>query len=185
MNPKQLMLLLNPKGQSWSPAPRNAGKAGTVQSQLRWEDVASALGAGQLAPLSYYLVRAKYCQDDSSVEPLLALVLKETSALAKANRWQARKDTLQSLAHLACYESLDTQLCKSCGGRGYSQAGKACRVCRGYGRHPMSARARYRMAGIDKRNWERRWLSRYEQLYQALCDAEDCALAHLSHQLGS
>ena len=185
MNPKQLMLLLNPKGQTWSLAPRHSGKAGSIPTHLSWEDVASALGAGQLAPLSYYLVRVKYCRDDSSVAPLLALVLKETSTLAQANRWQARRGTLESLAQLACYESLDTQLCHSCGGRGYSLAGKACRVCRGYGRHPMSARARYRMAGIDKRNWERRWLSRYEQLYQALCDAENCALAHISYQLGS
>ena len=182
MNPKQLILLLNPRSQSWSLAP---GKGGQHHSGLGWEEVASALSMGNLDKLSYYLTRVKYCGDSSSVRALFQLVLKEVMELAETHQWGARKGTLQSLAQLACYESLDTQLCKSCAGRGYSQIGKTCRVCQGYGRRPMSARSRYQLAGVDKRNWERRWFSRYEVLYQKLCEAENDALTHLSRQLGS
>ena len=182
MNPKQLLLLLNPRSQAWSAAP---GKQPGQRSGLRWEDVASALAMGHLDQLSYYLTRVKYCGDSSSMEALLQLVLKEARELSCTHQWSARQKTLQALAQLACYESIDTQLCKQCGGRGYSLTGKPCRQCRGLGRQPMSARARYRLAGVDKRNWERRWVSRYEVLYQKLCEAESNALTHLSDQLNA
>lgn len=176
------MLLLNTKSQSWSFTP---GSSGNRRSGLCWEDVASALSMGNLDKMAYYLARAKYCQDGSSVEKLFYLVQQEATRLAKTHQWGSRGETLTSLAQLACYESLDTMLCKSCAGRGYKTNGKECKSCNGYGRKPMSMRSRYLMAGFDKRNWERRWYSRYEKLYQTLCDAENDALAHLSHQLTS
>ena len=182
MNPAHQLLLLNPKSQSWSPV---SGFSTSHSQKLRWEDVASALSLGKLSPLAYYLIRAKYCQDETCIEQLLPLVQKEATRLAREEKWRTGGDWLLKLSRLACLEALDSMLCKRCSGRGYNLIGKACPTCRSYGRKPMSARGRYQSIGMDKRNWERRWDGRYERLYQVLCNAENKALAHLNYQLNS
>ena len=178
METARYLLLLNPKSPSWSDVSGGHNK-------LRWEDIAVALSMGDLNQLSYVLARTKYCQDSSCAEALVKQVGGLVKALAQKGQWRARGTLLNKLAQLACYESLQASHCPTCRGRGQRRNGMECDDCHGSGRKPMSARSRYRFAGIDKRNWERRWQQRYEDVFRRLCDAENQALSHLSWQLHS
>ena len=176
MHPAKFLQLLNLKSPSLTR--QSAG-----HNLWQWQDVAAALGMGQLSPLAIELGHAKYCEDDDSCQKLLQLMKEVAQQQAKVNKWRAHKNLLPRLAQLAVYEMLSSQLCKCCRGLGITKRGVTCTDCKGQGRQPLRAAERYHFAGIDKRNWERRWQSRYEVVYGCLCDAESQLLSHLSWQL--
>lgn len=178
MNPARYMLLMNVKGASWSPQPRG-GKGG-----WRWEEVASALSLGNLHPLAATLGRAKYCEDPACCQQLLKAVQTLVAKQAKTQKWRCRSEMPARLAQLATHEVLHITQCEACGGRGSNKRMQSCGSCHGTGRSPMKSAERYHYAGIDKRNWERRWQARYEGIYLTLCDAENQLLGHLAWQLG-
>ncbi|MGY0216297.1 hypothetical protein ACWJJH_02790 [Endozoicomonadaceae bacterium StTr2] len=176
MHPALQLQLLNLRSPSWQ-------RSGAAYKPLQWEDVAAALGMGQLPPIPLALARAKFCDDRHQSKVLLVLMTEQVLKLAEQESWRCRKAVLVKLAQLACHELLSAHHCKQCGGRGITRRGLSCSPCRGKGRIPMTTAARYRFAAIDKRNWDRRWNQRYEQVYNQLCEAENQLLGHLARQL--
>ncbi len=178
MNPARYLLLLNPRSPDW----QNTGVS-TGGNTLRWQDVAHALGAGNLSPLANTLGRARYCEDADCCQRLLAEVQIMVTGLAQQQRWRCRSDVPARLARLATHEILVDNSCSACHGHGVNRRQQICRTCNGDAREPMKAAQRYQYAGIDKRNWERRWQRRYDTIYRQLCDAEHQLLGHLAWQL--
>ena len=176
MHPARYLLLLNLKSPSWS-------LSSSQHKSWRWEDIASALSMGKLPPLSVTLARAKYCEDVQCRQRFGQQVLKLVRARFRQHQWRSQPGLPERLAELACYELLAAHRCSRCDGRGCSLQGLVCEACRGHGREPMSTARRYRCAGVEKRNWERRWSQRYEQIFGLLCEAENRLLSHLSWQL--
>lgn len=178
MNPARYLLLLNPRSTDWL-----ATGASTSGDRLGWQDVAQALGMGKLPELAHLLGRARYCEDADCCQQLLGEVQVIVTGLAMKQRWRCRSDLPGRLARLATHEMLVDNRCTACGGRGVNRRQQRCRACLGSGREAMKAAQRYQYAGIDKRNWERRWADRYETIYRQLCDAEHQLLGHLAWQL--
>lgn len=176
MHPARYLLLLNIKSPSWH-------HQGGSHNSLGWEDVAQALGMGNLSPLAHTLGRAKYCEDPDCCQQLLAQVQTLVTGLALKQRWRCRSDVPARLARLATHEAMADTRCSACDGRGVNRRQQSCRYCEGSGREPMKSAERYHYAGIDKRNWERRWQRRYEAIFSLLCDAENQLLGHLAWQL--
>lgn len=178
MDPARYMLLLNPASPGWQQA-----ATGTHHQGLRWQDVAHALGAGGLPALAHTLGRARYCEDPACARQLHRQVQRLVTATALRQKWRCRSDIPARLARLATHEALDDARCSRCEGRGINRRLQPCRHCHGSGREALKAAQRYHFAGIDKRNWERRWQGRYETIYRQLCEAEQQLLGHLARQL--
>ncbi len=178
MHPAHYLQRLNLKSPSWQ-------RSGAAFQALGWEDIAGALSMGKLSPIATTLARAKFCDDHQQRKLLLVLITEQVLELATKEQWQCRQAMLVKIARLACHELFSAHHCKTCSGRGINLHGLSCRYCHGLGRLPMTAAGRYRFASIDKRNWERRWQSRYERIYRQLCEEENQLLSHLSRQLHS
>ena len=116
MHPAKFLQLLNLKSPSLTR--QSAG-----HNLWQWQDVAAALGMGQLSPLAIELGHAKYCEDDDSCQKLLQLMKEVAQQQAKVNKWRAHKNLLPRLAQLAVYEMLSSQLCKCCRGLGITKRG--------------------------------------------------------------
>lgn len=175
MSADRMLLLLNPKQRSLDHIPGG-------YNQIGWEDVAAALGMGNLDPLAYYLGRTKYCQDERAKQTLLNLMTQYAQFLAESNKWRTSTERLIRLCHLACQELIESPICKKCRGTG-KVLNITCQYCNSEGYVRKSERSKYLFVGIDKRCWARRWKERYERLYSKVCDAEHRLIKHLSKQL--
>lgn len=152
------------------------------QPRRKWQDVAGALGMGDLSQEAYLLARAKYCHDLSASEVLQQVMTKKCAQLIARRKWKSQRNLAPILARVACFEVLSHQLCPVCRGTGVLYK-ETCEFCGGIGRERVPEAHKYQMANIDKRNWQRRWRSRYDEIYLMLISAEDELEAHLSAQL--
>lgn len=169
--------LLGPKTMRWAQTVKH------TSASCAWDDLAGALGMGRLQPLAYTLGRAKYCDDLSAKKHLNQLVLHLIQTYALRETWRSSSLIEPRLASLACYEILHVPLCPKCHGSGFITFGVSCNRCHGVGYCTLSSRARYRFIGTDKRNWQRRWHTRYERVFSHLMDAERQLSDHLNQQL--
>lgn len=151
------------------------------QKILKWQDVAAALGMGNLSEEAYLLGRAKYCDDAPASKNLHQVITRKSSQLIAKRKWKSAKDMSASLAQVACLEALSNHNCKPCRGTGVLLE-QMCDNCEGFGRDRISEASKYNMANMDKRNWQRRWRPRYEEIYQMLIAAEDELAQHLAFQ---
>lgn len=148
----------------------------------QWQDVAGALGMGNLSQEAYLLARAKYCHEISASEKLQKVMTQKSTQLIARRQWKSKRNLAPILARVACFEVLSHQRCRVCFGTGVLY-GKVCEFCDGIGRERVPEAHKYELANIDKRNWQRRWRERYEEVYQLLIAAEDELEAHLRSQL--
>lgn len=157
-------------------------QTGGVQRILKWEDVAAAMGMGNLSDEAYLLGRAKYCNDAPASKGLVKIITDKSARLIHERKWKSKRDVSGSLAQVACLEALSNQHCEDCHGTGVIHD-ETCPVCNGRGRARVSEASKYNMVKMDKRNWQRRWRDRYEEIYQILVAAEDELAEHLAVQL--
>lgn len=157
-------------------------QSGGRQRILKWEDVAAALGMGNLSKEAYLLGRAKYCHDAPASKGLIDIITDRSSRLITQRKWKSKRDVSFDLAKVACLEALSNQNCEYCHGTGII-LDNPCEHCGGRGRARVPEASKYAMANMDKRNWQRRWRSRYEEIYQMLVNAEDELAHHLAVQL--
>ncbi|MCJ8268642.1 MAG: hypothetical protein MJK04_04480 [Psychrosphaera sp.] len=152
------------------------------QKILKWQDVAAAMGMGNLSQEAYLLGLAKYCQDVPAIKGLQKVMTAKSSKLIASRKWKSTRDVSADLAQVACLEALSNHNCKSCRGTGVL-IDEPCANCDGFGRDRVSEASKYTLAKMDKRNWQRRWRTRYEEIYQILVAAEDELANHLAYQL--
>lgn len=152
------------------------------KKRLHWQDVAGALGMGELSQEAYLLARAKYCHEIPASEKLQKVMTQKCVQLIARRKWKSQRNLAPTLAKVACYEVLSHQRCKVCRGTGVLYK-SICEHCDGSGRERIPEAHKYQMANIDKRNWQRRWRARYEEVYLMLVAAEDELEAHLAAQL--
>lgn len=157
-------------------------QSGGAQRILKWEDVAAALGMGNLSDEAYLLGRAKYCNDAPATKGLHKIISDKSSKLIAERKWKSKRDVSSDLAQVACLEALSNQHCDDCRGTGVL-FDQPCPTCDGHGRVRVSEVSKYNMVKMDKRNWQRRWKDRYEEIYQMLVAAEDELAHHLADQL--
>lgn len=151
------------------------------QKLLKWEDVAAAMGMGNLSEEAYLLGRAKYCDDIKASKSLHKLMTSKSSRLIASRKWKSARDLSADLAKVACLEALANHNCKFCNGTGITYD-RPCEACDGVGHTRISEASKYTIAKMDKRNWQRRWRTRYEEIYQMLITAEDELSSHLAFQ---
>ena len=151
------------------------------QKILKWEDVAAAMGMGNLSEEAYLLGLAKYCQDLPASKGLQKIMTDKSFKLIASRKWKSARDVSSDLAQVACLEALGNHNCKPCHGTGVI-IDEPCQECDGIGRNRVSEASKYTMAKMDKRNWQRRWRVRYEEIYQILVAAEDELANHLAYQ---
>lgn len=175
MSALEYLTFLSPKGIKLC-------QEGHVQKILKWEDVAAALGMGDLSDEAYLLGRAKYCHDMPATKGLHKIITDKSSRLIAERKWKSKRDVSSDLAQVACLEALSNEHCEDCHGTGVL-FGEPCPSCEGRGRVRVSEASKYHMVKMDKRNWQRRWKDRYEEIYQMLVAAEDELANHLAVQL--
>jgi hypothetical protein len=175
LNAFEYLAFLTPKGVRLT-------QEGCQQRVHKWEDVAAAMGMGNLSEEAYLLGRAKYCDDIHASRGLQEVMTRKSSQLIAMRKWRSAKDLSADLAQVACLEVLSNHNCKLCQGTGVFIE-QVCETCEGLGRDRVSEASKYTMANMDKRNWQRRWRARYEEIYQMLVAAEDELAQHLVTQL--
>lgn len=175
MSALEYLTALTPQGVKADIAPDD-------QKRRKWQDVAGALGMGELSEEAYLLARAKYCHEIPASEKLQKVMTKKSTQLITRRKWKSKRNLGPILARVACFEVLSHQRCPVCRGTGVLYK-ETCEFCDGVGRERVPEAHKYEMANIDKRNWQRRWRERYEEIYQMLIAAEDELEAHLSAQL--
>jgi len=158
------------------------GHVGGGKRMLSWEDVAAAMGMGNLSQEAYLLGRAKYCNDGAANKDLQAVIAKKSARLIARRKWKSARDMSGDLALVACLEAVANNNCKPCHGTGVLLE-ETCDNCEGFGRDRIPEASKYNLANMDKRNWQRRWRPRYEEIYQMLVAAEDELAQHLAFQL--
>ena len=159
------------------------GKAAGSRRILKWQDVAAAMAMGNLSEEAYLLGLAKYCHDSNATKGLHVVMSKKSSLLIARNKWKSTRDVSADLAMVACLEAVANHNCPPCSGTGVI-LDEACENCAGIGHNRITEASKYTMAKMDKRNWQRRWRPRYEEIYQLLVAAEDELAQHLAVQLG-
>jgi hypothetical protein len=174
MSALDYLIFLTPKGVMLT-------QSGSKQKVLKWEDVAAAMGMGNLSQEAYLLGRAKYCDDAPASKGLHKIMTDKSSQLIASRKWRSARDLSSDLAKVACLEALSNHNCKFCRGTGVTYE-QPCEACEGVGRSRVSEASKYNLAKMDKRNWQRRWASRYEEIYQMLVAAEDELSSHLAYQ---
>jgi ribosomal protein L40E len=146
-------------------------------------DVAGALGMGGLSYPAYQFGMLKYAGDDQARAKVYRLVLIATAATAKAERWGVTDEQIESLAALAIHEHLNCPVCGKCNGCG-QVAAKSCEQCLGTGRVNLSKRARAKLTGIERTEWNRRWDVRSRAVWAVMAGWEAELLAHLQKHFG-
>lgn len=149
----------------------------------RWEDIAAALGMGNLPAESYYLGRYFIFNDEHDIQKLEALLAIEVKYLAITQKWQIGKVNLAAIASLICNELMVMSVCHYCGGLGFENSDEDCQPCKGYGWKSYSEREKYQFIGANYQAWHRRWQGRYMQLLNYIGDAAYVLRIHLNHQL--
>lgn len=146
-------------------------------------DVAGALGMGGLSYPAYQFGMLKYAGDDRARANVYRLVRIAAGAMAKAEQWSITDAQIESLAALAIHEHLHCPVCSACNGCGLVAA-KSCEQCLGTGRVNLSKRARAKLTGIERTEWNRRWDVRSRALWVVLANWEAELLAHLQKHFG-
>ncbi|MBU2705426.1 hypothetical protein KCM76_05515 [Zooshikella marina] len=149
----------------------------------RWEDIAAALGMGNLPAESYYLGRYFIFNDEQDIQKLEELLTIEIKYLAVMKEWQVGKVNLPAMATLICNELKIMTVCTYCEGLGFESDGEDCQRCKGYGWKSFSEREKYQFIGANYQAWHRRWQGRYMQLLNFIGDAAYVLRMHLNHQL--
>ncbi|MDE1462137.1 hypothetical protein [Spartinivicinus poritis] len=168
--------------------------AGFTQNQLyennvaghfnyRWEDIAAALGMGNLPAESYYLGRFLIFDDQGDKQKLIELITMEAHSLAETNDWQLENVSLEQLALLACEELKVMSVCGYCNGLGFNRTGEDCNPCLGYGWKGYTEKEKYQFIGVNGKSWYRRWQLRYTDILNYLGGAAYHLREHLEQQL--
>jgi len=143
-----------------------------------WEDVCYAL-AGMPRIVSKY-ARLKYAGENSHYEEILQYVYHEIMKMGKEQEWKHRprhshpKDLpieirgwfAMRLAELAMQESVGSDRCRRCNGRGTIPTGYRtidCFSCHGSGVLKKTEAYRAKFMGIRINNWDKAWKYRFRQ----------------------
>ncbi|MCX4029644.1 hypothetical protein H0A36_13215 [Endozoicomonas sp. SM1973] len=153
------------------------------QLNYHWEDIAAALGMGNLPAESYYLGRYLIFDDQADKQKLIELITIEAEYLAETHYWKLGDVSLEQLALLACEELKIMSVCEQCDGLGFNRSGDDCSPCSGYGWKSYSEKDKYQFLGLDSKSWFRRWQGRYMDILNYVGDAAYHLREHLKQQL--
>ena len=166
----------------------NGTGGGGGVGMITGNDVAAALGMGNLPKLAYFIARLKLCVDES-VRPQLTLEVNRLIAtLFYEHKWKSPFDDNERTAHffgkmgqIAIDEVVGVR-CSTCGGRG-KHKGVIHKACHGTGIKNLSAYKISDRVGVNESTWRRTWASRYDeltrQLYGAFWEGYYHALEHM------
>ncbi|MBS0289293.1 MAG: hypothetical protein JSS07_04550 [Proteobacteria bacterium] len=162
---------------------------------VNWEDYirvtgpvlgsdAIAAGLAGLERVPYLLLRYLWCMDETVVEELYCLLLKEIVELAYKRKWGCRKDCMKlfRLVKMALCELQTVNLCKTCKGTGVIKL-EPCSRCYGSGikRRTQEAYAKY--CGVSASNWERSWQRKYQEVLWRIVRWNEKGIKHLLSRL--
>ena len=153
-------------------------------------DVAAALGFGELSPAAYYLGRAKYCDDNASLQEFAQYLREFVSTEFQYQNWKATDLQIAGIAQLVINEAVFGVLCSRCKGLGYNNVKKGslisrqtCGKCSGFGVGYLSQRRRSQMTNIPLTSWIRTWEARIQVFYDHVYELDREILFHLKQQL--
>ena len=175
MRPERIIALLTPNS-TWSD-----GMPGGGPPVFSPEDAAFALSGLERGP--YLLGRLVWAGDESVIDELLRVVLREASKLKEVRRWDIRQrpGQIRDLARVAVLDLLATTICKDCDGDGQVFS-KACPHCGATGYRRISDAERAKAFGVPRQNWKR-WRDRYHTIYGLIAEMHQSALTHVQRRM--
>lgn len=197
MNPIRLLAKLTARGLRI-----DGGVGGGAPVTISAEDVAGALGMGNLSPEAQLVGRAKFCDDNRAQLELAGWVQTRFHRRCKANGWKT--DYCEGIAQLCVFELVWPYRCPHCNGRGHvwiqqpERAGGEdgeqeaparlvdrlveCGRCKGTGQGRMTVRDRAAVAQITKSRFAETWAARADEMLGEVEGLADQAIRHLWRQ---
>jgi len=192
MNPIRLMAKMTAKGLLID----GGGFGGSVVL-VTPQDVAGAMGMGNLPAEAELVGRAKFCDDNQAQLSLAGWVQTEFRRRCMRSGWKT--DYCEGLATLCVFELVHPMRCRPCGGRGkvwqqepeMSDDGELlrmadrwvdCSACKATGQSVLTVRNRAAIAKISKSRFGETWAARADDMMTTLFTCEEKVLRHLWHQ---
>ncbi|WP_163833358.1 hypothetical protein [Spartinivicinus ruber] len=160
--------------------------------QLTAEDVAGALGMGNLPREAYLLGLLKYAGDKTVLHELDTLVQKYVIGVGVKEKWREpwpndKKRSLmffKQFARLMINEIVFENLCDVCKGTGIDKRSNKFRKCNcNDGRRPLTKIKQAEFCGIFEKCWRERWYTRYEVCLKQVHKWNAQIIFHLSEYL--
>lgn len=165
------------------------GVGGGGSVEISSQDVAAALGMGNLSRMAYLVGVAKFADDGIAQGELVHQVEASFRRDCIRNGW--KQDHCRGIAELCVFELIWEGQCPHCHGRGsrwvhrddgVSQHWADCSSCKSTGRKRLTIRERAAISGISRTRFQADWEARVDRLLIDLWSAESEVLRHLVKQ---
>lgn len=193
MNPVRMMAKLTARGVMLT-----GGSGGQVL--ISAEDVAGAMGMGNLPHLAETVARARFCDDNRAQMALHGWVQTWWRRDCIRHGWAT--DYCEGLATLCVFDLVYPMHCSGCSGRGsrweqhpvsdavenvlrVGSQWRSCDSCNGTGRRELTVRDRAAIACMGKSQYANVWAVRVNAMMQDLWSLEQKAVRHLWSQFAA
>lgn len=155
-----------------------------INPRRPWTDICFAL-AGTERIVSNY-ARLKYAGEDRYYGDVWRYIFYKIKKISKENKWEyPNEHFLVRLAELAVQESIRSDMCTRCNGKGYVATGYTridCFSCDGSGKLKRTERYRFRFMNTPERTWYRHWRVRFRREVLGIVDVFEGEIDRALHR---
>lgn len=155
--------------------------------RLTPQDVAAAMGMGEIPEEQGHLLLVKYCGDNTPIHKLWASWFMRVMEKKQFEGWKSDKPgRFEAMSRFTLNETLSDNLCPVCCGRATVWAGnleQSCKRCEGSGKSHQTPRMAAVALGVALSAFQKTWVPRFAWCRSELMIWEANAIAGVSRAL--